>query len=63
MSINNHELIWSNVEHTKSENIGGKFKEGNLLYIIIHYTAGASRKSSVRALTKKETRTMYLLIW
>ncbi len=27
MSINNHELIGSNVEQAKSEKIGGKFKQ------------------------------------
>lgn len=54
MSIDNFELIGSNVEQSPSPNKGGKFKKGDLQYIIIHYTAGANRKSSVRSLSKKE---------
>jgi N-acetylmuramoyl-L-alanine amidase len=54
MNINNHELIGDTIEQSPSPNTGGKFKEGNLRYIIIHFTAGANRKSSVRSLTKKD---------
>lgn len=54
MNISNHELIGDNIEQSPSPNKGGKFKDGDLQYIVIHYTAGANRKSSVRSLSKKD---------
>ena len=56
MNISNHLLTGNNVDFQKSPNISGKFKSGLPDSIIIHYTAGRSRESSVRSLTTPSSK-------
>lgn len=50
MEIKNHILKGKNIVVQNSPNHGGKFAEGALDTIIIHYTAGSSAESSVKTL-------------
>jgi N-acetylmuramoyl-L-alanine amidase len=49
--IHQHLLQNTNVDFVKSTNIGSKFKPQNLDTIVIHYTAGSNRLSSVKTLS------------
>jgi N-acetylmuramoyl-L-alanine amidase len=50
MKIENHLLSGEKIDFKNSPNISGKFKTGLLDTIVIHYTAGSSRESSVSTL-------------
>ncbi len=50
MKITNHKLIDDNTDFQLSPNHSGKFKTSLPDTIILHYTAGGSRESSVRTL-------------
>lgn len=54
MKIINNILEGDAINYAESPNQGGEFKPGNLDTIIIHFTAGASRESSVRSLSKEK---------
>ena len=56
MEINNHKLNGGKIDYQASPNIGGEFGAGKLDTIILHYTAGASRESSVRSLSKEKNK-------
>lgn len=51
MKISNHLLTGDNIEFKQSPNTSGKFKTGMPDTIVIHYTAGRSRQSSVTTLS------------
>lgn len=48
--LSNNQLKGPNIDYQKSPNQGGRFNLNQLDTIIIHYTAGSSRLSSVRTL-------------
>lgn len=60
--INNHRLSGTNVDFKQSDNHSGKFKSGKLDTIIIHYTAGASRSSSVATLRKPGGASAHIVV-
>lgn len=56
MEIINHLLQGPNIEFINTPNQGGTFTTGYPDTIIIHYTAGASKESSVRTLITPESK-------
>lgn len=56
MKIENHLLSGDKIDFKSSPNISGKFKTGLPDTIVIHYTAGSSRESSVNTLTSKSSK-------
>ncbi|MBU2461401.1 N-acetylmuramoyl-L-alanine amidase [bacterium] len=56
MKIDNHRLVEGRINFTESPNKGGLFNTGFPDTIIIHYTAGSSLESSVKALCDSKTK-------
>lgn len=49
--IENHRLVGPNVHHRSTPNVGGALKPQ---YLVMHYTAGSSAKSSIESLCTKK---------
>lgn len=57
LRIVNHFIIGNNSSYVLSPNHGGKFEEGNLEAIVIHYTATSYPQTFIEALSESATKT------
>jgi N-acetylmuramoyl-L-alanine amidase len=56
MKIRNHLLEGERIEFLESPNQGGKYEDGDLDTIIVHYTAGANAESAINTLSDRERK-------